>query len=407
MASRKKSAETTETNQAATLVAAAVQNDSVFFSWQSDALHSVNRYFVEDCLNRAVKKINGSSGMKTAHRQLSVDHSTLGEPGSPPITDTILGKIDKSFAFVADLTLVGKATKKVTKDAPGSRGVRRPMPNPNVMLEYGWALKSLSHRRIIGVMNERYGAVTEQSIPFDLRHARWPLRYTLKPGATTEAKQETRDKLTAQLVSALEHILGSGAGATNAPAVVADSTVAASPGIASEALRRNKDLSVLRWVLEQIHLATMDRFVQRAQEADQVIWDVFNYWEDFDGAVRSSYFHVYDDRLNVLIQALDKHWGAALGFGVWFESSPDPEVFKLMPMHRASSRADWYAAQRAFHESIVATQVAWRDLLAYVRDEYPEIDIEAASQKALERNRKFQADADDLFGQSEDGAPTS
>ena len=110
--------------------------ETIFFSWQSDAPRPVNRSFIDSCLERAMKKVNELPDLKSANRSLVLDHSTLGEPGTPAITDTILAKIDGCFAFVADLTLVGK-TKKIAKKA-----ARREMPNPNVMLEYGWALKS-------------------------------------------------------------------------------------------------------------------------------------------------------------------------------------------------------------------------------------------------------------------------
>jgi hypothetical protein len=31
-----------------------------------------------------------------------------------------------------------------------------PIPNPNVLIEYGWALKSLGYKRIVAVMNEAH-----------------------------------------------------------------------------------------------------------------------------------------------------------------------------------------------------------------------------------------------------------
>jgi Molybdopterin-binding domain of aldehyde dehydrogenase len=49
--------------------------------------------------------------------------------------ETIFRKIDKAAAFVPDLTLVSE------------RRDGRPTPNPNVLIEYGWALKSLGHGR--------------------------------------------------------------------------------------------------------------------------------------------------------------------------------------------------------------------------------------------------------------------
>jgi hypothetical protein len=91
-----------------------------------------------------------------------VDRDTQGVPGVPPIVDTIFHKIDSATIFVPDLTFVGK------------RIDRRPTPNPNVLVEYGWALKSLRYTRIIPVMNVAFGEPTPETMPFDMRHLRHP-----------------------------------------------------------------------------------------------------------------------------------------------------------------------------------------------------------------------------------------
>ena len=44
--------------------------------------------------------------------------------------------------------------------------------NPNVMVEYGYALRSLTFEAMMPVMNTHYGAPTE--LPFDLGHVRHP-----------------------------------------------------------------------------------------------------------------------------------------------------------------------------------------------------------------------------------------
>ena len=58
----------------------------------------------------------------------------------PPIVETIFKKIDRAAVFVADLTFAGR------------RPDGAPIPNPNVLIEYGWALKALGHARIISIM---------------------------------------------------------------------------------------------------------------------------------------------------------------------------------------------------------------------------------------------------------------
>jgi hypothetical protein len=125
---------------------------------------------------------------------LTVDRDTLGIAGSPPIVDEIFKKIDKAFAFVADVTFVG------------TRRDGRPTPNPNVLLEYGWALKSRGYYTIIPVMNTAYGEPSDQTLPFNMKHLRWPITYCLPDGADEATTQKVRSELVGILKAALRTI---------------------------------------------------------------------------------------------------------------------------------------------------------------------------------------------------------
>ena len=83
-------------------------------------------------------------------------------PGSPPVADTIFRKIEECAIFVPDLTFCGRTDRD------------RPIPNANVLIEHGWALAKLGRERIVALMNDAYGEPTETSLPFHLRHTRWP-----------------------------------------------------------------------------------------------------------------------------------------------------------------------------------------------------------------------------------------
>jgi len=65
--------------------------------------------------------------------------------GSPPIVDTILAKIAACDVFVPDVTFM-----------PAS-GERR-TPNPNVMIEYGYALKTPGPERIVAVTRWKWSS---------------------------------------------------------------------------------------------------------------------------------------------------------------------------------------------------------------------------------------------------------
>jgi hypothetical protein len=70
-------------------------------------------------------------------------------------------------------------------------------PNPNVMVEYGYALHALTFEAMMPVMNTHYGVPTE--LPFDLGHVRHPTQYELPPGSPDGVRRATRATLSEKL----------------------------------------------------------------------------------------------------------------------------------------------------------------------------------------------------------------
>jgi hypothetical protein len=174
--------------------------DTIFYSWQSDRPNSVNRGFVENALERALRALAAeATEVEEAYRETpAIDKDTQGVPGSPPIVDTIFRKIEGCVAFVPDLTFIGKCDDG-----------RRLIANPNVLIEYGYALNVCGHDRIIPIMNTAYGAPGQhgENLPFDMRHLRHPITYDLSEGASPEEKKEVRGRLIATLTEALRVVL--------------------------------------------------------------------------------------------------------------------------------------------------------------------------------------------------------
>jgi hypothetical protein len=77
------------------------------------------------------------------------------------------------------------------------------MPNPNVLIELGYAVKTLGWNRIVCVFNMAFGRV--EDLPFDLRQRRVRC-YTLPQGCD---KAEQRKLLTGLLEADLRSILDS------------------------------------------------------------------------------------------------------------------------------------------------------------------------------------------------------
>ena len=110
---------------------------------------------------------------------ICLERDTVGIPGSPDIVNTILEKVSQCDVFVADISIV-------TGDLAT---VQRPSPNPNVLIELGYAIARLGWERIILFCNEIYG--TDEALPFDIRQHR-RIGYELKPD---DLKEPVRDQL--------------------------------------------------------------------------------------------------------------------------------------------------------------------------------------------------------------------
>lgn len=165
---------------------------SVFYSWQSDSPAKVNRYLIRDCLIQALKKLNRDEDMDEAIR---LDHDTAGIPGTPDIANTIFRKIRETGVLVADLTLSSEA-------ATGKKS-----PNPNVLIELGYAFSAINDSKVISVMNTAFGEPSD--LPFDLSHKRWPVQYCLlESDAENKTKvADTKKTLTDQLYNAIRLVL--------------------------------------------------------------------------------------------------------------------------------------------------------------------------------------------------------
>ncbi len=127
---------------------------TVFYSWQSDRPKEVNRFFIKDAVEAAIKRINKNFKVDDAY--LCIDHDTKDVKGIPEIIRTILKKIDNSSIYLADITYIAKTTPQDERPA-------KAVHNPNVMFELGYALKVIGEEHIITVMNEAFGMAEKKT----------------------------------------------------------------------------------------------------------------------------------------------------------------------------------------------------------------------------------------------------
>ena len=141
---------------------------TIFYSWQSDIEPNKHRYFIERCLKNALTELE-----QNANIYMEYDRDTIGTNGSPDISKTIFDKIDKSVLFVCDVSIINKTYEG------------KKTPNPNVLIELGYAVSKLGWERVICFFDINTGNVEE--LPFDIRQKRVTV-FDSKKGKTEEKR---------------------------------------------------------------------------------------------------------------------------------------------------------------------------------------------------------------------------
>lgn len=163
---------------------------TVFYSWQSDLPNNTNRSFIEAATRKALDDLKKDSAVQDSPREL--DKDTSGIAGSPDIVNVILAKIRAAEVCIFDVSIVAE------------NAVRK-LPNPNVMIELGYALGHHPFQKIIMVFNTATGDTKD--LPFDLGFKR-AVTYHAPMGEGLDrstARTELVGKLTAHLKLVFEH----------------------------------------------------------------------------------------------------------------------------------------------------------------------------------------------------------
>ena len=125
----------------------------IFYSWQSDLPGNKTRNFIRDCIDEAIDLAEESEAIEAER-----DEATKDTTGSPNIVTTLFSKIDDCDLFIADVSLCFTSDTKENKKSP----------NPNVLIELGYAVNILGWERVICLCNTDFG----DAYPFDIAHNR-------------------------------------------------------------------------------------------------------------------------------------------------------------------------------------------------------------------------------------------
>jgi hypothetical protein len=322
----------------------------VFYSWQSHTDKKLNLRLIEDALEAAIAKVQVKLDPEWKCT-IKLDRDTRERAGSVEIANTILEKIRKATMVVADVTAV-----------LSSNDGKEHYPNPNVMLELGYAARSLGWNRVVGVCNETNCGIKQ--LPFDIQHRRLtPYRCACK----AEAESAERD-LTAKLVVAITAIL------------VSIGNDEADPSLGESELRRRRDLVLLKEVLMTVNVPVMDTYIDQLWSGmyyKPIKW----YWVKFKSLMLRTTSHFLAPDLEAKVQDLYTNWDTLNGLtGLMFYPSDKHDGY-VMKDDVYWDKLDFERRDRMY-EVLEKVEKAFRSFIDHVKHHYMEFDIHETSEGA-------------------------
>lgn len=157
---------------------------NIFYSWESDLPNNKNRSLIQDVLNK-VKEIILSENINVTNVEIISD--SRGECGTPELVSSIFNKIDSCDIFVGDISIINADCKC------------RMTPNPNVLLELGYASHAIGWNKLICIFNKEFAQI--EDLPFDIR-SRKPIVYNTQNEITL-----TKNKLMKDVVYSISNII--------------------------------------------------------------------------------------------------------------------------------------------------------------------------------------------------------
>ncbi|OJW00141.1 MAG: hypothetical protein BGO52_03375 [Sphingobacteriales bacterium 44-61] len=308
----------------------------------------------QKAIRNAIKKAALVIEEKEDNVHIVVDEATRNSPGSPEIPATIFAKITETDIFVADITTIN-SEKECT----------RKTPNPNVLIELGYAAATVGWDRVLMVYNKKYGSFPTD-LPFDLDKRRViPFQ--------VDGKNDSSGKgnLAAGIQAGLSNIL-----TTNPPKKRMLSS--------SAEQRKTHDTQILIRLFGSMDLESMDTFI--AELPDRIHNSIFSFAGYLHEVTEPSSFHIYDPTLRDLVNKFDDAWRATLSHGGhYFGSSRGYVSFALDRAADLFFNKNDEKVYNQITKQATKLKKCLKELVRHVRENYEEVDIQALSVEAVKR----------------------
>jgi hypothetical protein len=361
----------------------AVSRFRVFFSWQSDLPSKDTTSAIRAALRAAATRIEKDADYSVT---IFLDEAVRDEPGSPNIPATIQSKIEEADLFVADVTTT---IRDATPDG-------RCSPNPNVLVELGYAAASLGWSRVVMLFNRAYGLLKE--LPFDIdRHRVSHFQY-LSPAADDNDRKNKLKVMEAQLHELM----------TVAIRTVIDKKPLRPSELkllSPDQMRRVRDVRTLKSLFQHLCLPVMDAYFEEAS-SKYILHDAMYFYEGVIALLGSASFYIHDANAASFVNEFAESWEQVHSFSTWFSPIPSGKKYGFTDITLNIGQVTkqhydaWIKAQTDFEIAVRRNYSAFKTLLDFVRREYVEIDVEACSRIAYEDWRRWNEKMDVLFNKS-------
>ncbi len=289
------------------------------------------------------------------------DEATKDTAGAVNVVDSILRKIKQADIFIADIS---------TTLSNGSSQNHRASPNPNAVFELGFAVSELGWDRIILLFNTALGNL-KQDLPFDFRGNRVSTYYWAV-GDGKDAQKKVQDLLS----KAIETILDKDPKRT-----------VQLIGKSEYEIKIERDIENIRWIMSTIHVPTLENFLENLPY--EINDSIFHFFHCFKFFFDSFSFNLYNKKLYLIFKDFNYYWNVTLSFGYHYDATQNYK-FYVLSKDNGYTNDEVQQDLSKIKKAASALRACLDKLIATIRSDYLEIDLDQTSAAAWEKYVAFQ-----------------
>lgn len=160
----------------------------------------------------------------------------------------------------------------------------------------------------------------------------------------------------------------------------------------SVSVEDENDKRTLYGLFSELHLPTLDLFIHYGK-LSMTYTPVLHYFSGLEAVVLASKYHIHDRLVQEGVERLYASLSSALSHGEYFTETSNEKLQKFDSRHDVHADPRAREAHDAFIQSVYDTETHLRALCMTVRTKYPDFDLDATSQRALEDYRSYNEEA--------------